>query len=88
MGHHNTPISAERILGRLDGLCDGTDLVDLEKEGVASLGVDGLLDERWVGDSEVIADDLEFRVLIEVAPRLPVVLGEWVLDGDDWILLR
>jgi len=51
---HDTPSCAVGILGGLNGLGDGTDLVDLEEKGVASLGLDGLLDELWVGDSQVI----------------------------------
>ena len=52
--NHDTPAGTESVLGSLDGLGDGTDLVDLEEEGVASLGLDGLLDESGVGDSQVI----------------------------------
>lgn len=52
---HDTPASAEGILGGLDGLSDGSDLVDLEEKSVASLGLDGLLDELGVGDGQVIA---------------------------------
>lgn len=52
--NHDTPAGTEGVLGSLDGLSDGTDLVDLEEEGVASLGLDGLLDESGVGDSQVI----------------------------------
>jgi hypothetical protein len=88
VGDHDTPASGEGVLRGVDGLGDGTDLVDLEEEGVASLGLDGLLDELGVGDGKVITDDLEVRArgLVEVAPGLPVVLGEGVLDGDDGVL--
>lgn len=55
VGDHDTPASAEGILGGLDSLGDGTDLVDLEEEGVAGLGLDGLLDESGVGDGKIIA---------------------------------
>jgi hypothetical protein len=88
VGDHDTPASGEGVLGGVDGLGDGTDLVDLEEEGVASLGLDGLLDELGVGDGKVITDDLEVRArgLVEVAPGLPVVLSEGVLDGDNGVL--
>lgn len=85
--NHDTPASAEGILGGLDGLSDGTDLVDLEEESVARLLLDGLLDELRVGDCEIITDDLEVGGLVEVRPGLPVVLSEGVLDGDDGVLL-
>jgi hypothetical protein len=48
--NHDTPGGGEGVLGSLDGLGDGTDLVDLEEKGVASLGLNGLLDEGGVGD--------------------------------------
>ena len=37
VGDHDTPTSAESILGGLDGLGDGADLVDLEQQGVCLL---------------------------------------------------
>ena len=86
MRNHDTPASGEGVLGGVDGLGDGTDLVDLEEEGVASLGLNGLLDELGVGDGKVIADNLEVGGLVEVAPGLPVVLSEGVLDGDNGVL--
>lgn len=55
VGNHDTPASSESILGGLDGLGDGSDLVDLEKEGVAGLGLNGLLDEGRVGDGQIVA---------------------------------
>jgi hypothetical protein len=84
--NHDTPASGEGVLGGVDGLGNGTDLVDLEEKSVASLGLDSLLDELRVGDGKVIADNLEVGGLVEVAPGLPVVLGEGVLDGDNGVL--
>jgi hypothetical protein len=84
--NHDTPGGSEGVLGSLDGLGDGTDLVDLEEKGVASLGLDGLLDERGVGDSQVITDNLLVVDLTEVSPGLPVILSEGVLDGDNGVL--
>lgn len=57
VGDHDTPASAESVLGGLDGLGDGTDLVDLEEKGVASLGLNGLLDEGRVGDSQIVTGE-------------------------------
>ena len=54
VGNHDTPVVGVGVLGSLDGLGKGTDLVDLEKKGVASLGLDGLLDTQRVGDGQVI----------------------------------
>lgn len=52
--HHDTPSSTECVLGSLNGLGDGANLVDLEKESVARLQLNGLLDEFGVGDSQII----------------------------------
>lgn len=54
MGDHDTPIGSKGVLGSLDGLGQGTDLVDLEQESVAGLELNGLLDAEGVGDSQVI----------------------------------
>lgn len=86
VGDHDTPAVGVGVLGGLDGLGEGTDLVDLEEEGVARLELNGLLDAQGVGDSQVITDNLEVRGLVEVAPGLPVILSEGVLDGDDGVL--
>lgn len=84
--NHDTPGGSEGVLGSLDGLGDGTDLVDLEEKGVASLGLNGLLDEGGVGDGQVITNNLLVVDLAEVGPGLPVVLGEGVLDRDNGVL--
>lgn len=83
---HDTPASGVGVLGSLDRLGEGTDLVDLEEKGVASLELDSLLDAKRVGDSQVITDNLDILGLVEVAPGLPVVLSEGVLDGDNGVL--
>jgi hypothetical protein len=62
MRNHDTPSGTERILGSLDSLSDGSDLVDLEEKCVARLELDGLLDEFWVGDSQVVTE----RVLADI----------------------
>jgi len=84
--NHDTPVGTEGVLGSLDGLGDGTDLVDLEEKGVASLGLNGLLDESGVGDGQVVTNNLVVVDLGEVGPGLPVILSEGVLDGDDGVL--
>jgi hypothetical protein len=47
--------SGKGVLGGLDGLGDGTDLVDLEQQGVARLELDSLLDELGVRDGQIVA---------------------------------
>lgn len=86
VGDHDTPAVSVGVLGSLDGLGEGTDLVDLEEKGVARLELDGLLDAEGVGDGQVITDNLEVGGLVEVAPGLPVILSEGVLDGDNGVL--
>ena len=87
VGNHNTPSGSVGVLCGLDRLGESTDLVDLEEEGIAGLELNGLLDADWVGDSQIISDNLEVRALEEVAPGLPVILGEWILNADDWVFL-
>ena len=87
VGDHDTPAVGVGVLGGLDRLGQGTDLVDLQEKGVAGLELNGLLNAQRVGDSQVITDNLNVLGLGEVAPGLPVVLGEGVLDADDGVLL-
>lgn len=104
MRDHDTPATSVGVLGGLDGLGEGTDLVDLEQEGVAGLELDGLLDAEGVGDGQVITivvscdtvksrgvanspNNLEVRGLEEVAPSLPVILSERILNADNGVLL-
>lgn len=49
MRYHDTPAVGVRVLSGLDGLGQGTDLVDLEQESIACLRLDGLLDALGVG---------------------------------------
>ena len=63
VGDHDTPIGSKGVLGGLDGLCQSTDLVDLEQEGVARLELDGLLDAEGVCDSQVITTFLLVFIL-------------------------
>lgn len=110
MGDHDTPVVGVRVLGSLDGLGEGTDLVDLEQKSIARLELNSLLDTQGVGNGQVITvreeasldiasteicapwqeghlpNNLEVRGLVEVAPGLPVVLSEGVLNADNRIL--
>jgi hypothetical protein len=52
--NHDAPTGTECVLGSLDSLSDGTDLVDLEQKCVTRLQLDGLLDELGVGDSQIV----------------------------------
>ena len=86
VGDHDTPAVGVGVLGGLDGLGESADLVDLEEEGVARLELNGLLDAQGVGNGQVITDNLEVGGLVEVAPGLPIILSEGVLDGDNGVL--
>jgi hypothetical protein len=86
VGNHDTPAVGVRVLGSLDRLGQSSDLVNLEQQGVGSLELNGLLDTQRVGYGQVVSNDLEVRGLVEVAPGLPVILGEGVLNGDDGVL--
>ena len=51
------------LFGEVDGAdCfgEGADLVDFDEDRVAGFFVDSFLEEFWICDEEVIADDLEF----------------------------
>jgi hypothetical protein len=52
--YHDAPSSTKCVLGSLDSLGDGADLVDLEEESVAGLELNSLLDKLGVGDGQVV----------------------------------
>lgn len=66
---------------RLQGLCDGADLVDFEQQAVAGLLGHTLGDAFRVGDCEVIAHHLNAGAGCEIGPCLPVILVKGILNG-------
>lgn len=75
-------------LGKTDGvksLGQGTDLVDLDKDGVGNIVDDALLDEFRIGNEEIVADKLNLlaKSLGELFPTFPIGFGKAVFDGDD-----
>jgi hypothetical protein len=84
VGNHDTPTSILGVLSSLDRLGKGTDLVDLEKKGIASVLLDGSSNTLGVSDSQVITNKLELRGGAEVGPVVPVILVESILNGNDW----
>ena len=60
----------------LDGFCDGSDLVDLQEQRVASLLVNGHLDTLGVGDSQVVADNLDGGGSGQSCPSCPIILNK------------
>ena len=72
---------------RLNGFRDRSDLVDLQQETIASLLLDSGFDTKGVGNGKIVTDDLNATLGGEVGPSLPIILVEWILDGDDGVLL-
>lgn len=70
----------------LDGLGDGTDLVDLEQQGVAGLLLDSGGNAERVGDSQVVTDDLDVGGAGQVGPGRPVILVKGILDRDNGVV--
>ena len=71
----------------VEGLGQGTDLVYLHENRVGGTGIDTLLEEVYVGDEEIVADELHCVAegVGEFLPGGPVVFGAAVLDGDDGV---
>ena len=89
MRDHDTPSSGLTHVGGFDTLGDGTYLIDLKEKSIAKLLVDTSLDTLWVGDQKVITDNLYF-VAHESGHfdvRFKIVLIEWVLNGDQRIVV-
>lgn len=87
VGDHDTPLGVVGVVGGLDRLGDGSDLVDLEQKGVSGLLLNGSLDSDGVGDGQIITDNLDVGGGDKVRPGGPVVLSEGVLERDNGVLL-
>jgi hypothetical protein len=83
MRDHDTPSCSVGIGGGLERFSDTSDLVDFEKEGIACFFLNGVFDTDWVGDGEIVADDLAVVFGAEVGPGFPIILIEGILDTID-----
>ena len=74
----------------VEGLAEGSDLVQLDENAVSGPFINAALDALGVRDQQVVADELDggAEALDEDAPAGPVVLGEAILDGGDGIAFR
>ena len=90
MRDHNAPSGCLGHVACLDTLSDGTDLVDLKQKGVAEFLVDSSLDSGWIGDQQVISDNLDFISDhgSHLGVGLEVILIEWVLDRNNWVSIN
>ena len=77
-------------LSGLYGFCNTSNLVHFEKKRVAGVLFNGGGDALRVGHKEIIPNDLALasHCLCQQRVRVPVVLVEWILDGDHRILLN
>ena len=57
---HDAPALFVTHGGCFDGFGQGSDLVDFQEQRVARFLVDSCLDSGWVGDEEIVADNLDF----------------------------
>lgn len=48
-----------KLNSRLDGLCDGANLIDFKQQAVAGLFCHGSLYPTWVSDRQIIANHLQ-----------------------------
>ncbi len=69
----------------VEGLGQSADLIDFDEDRIGDAFDDAFLEDRRVGDEEVVADELDFiaKALGELLPAFPIAFGEAVFDGDD-----
>src|ERR1035441_3392141 len=80
-------VTAAQVEG-FQGLGDRPNLVELDEDGVAHALFNAALPALDVGDENVVAHQLDAaaQLVSEDLPARPVVLGEAVFQGDNWIL--
>lgn len=83
MRDHDTPTRILRVLGSLNGLGKSTNLVNLEKKGIASILLDGSSNALRVSDSQVITNKLEIRGGAKVSPVSPVILIKGIFNRNN-----
>ena len=76
-------------LNRVEGFRQSTDLIDFDEDGVGSAGFDAARQAFGIGDKKVVADDLNLvsEFFSHQFPSVPVILGQAVLDRNDWIFI-
>ena len=84
--HHDAPSGRLCEVRSGDTLGEGSDLVDLQEEGIAGLAVDGALDPHRVGHSQVVPDNLDAELGGEVRPALKIILIERVFNRNNYKL--
>jgi hypothetical protein len=84
---HGGPAGLARHANRIEGLGEGSDLVQLDQDRVGSALRDPALEDLGVGHEDIVADDLDAVALLRGLrrPAGPVPFGEAVLDGADGI---
>lgn len=83
MGDHGAPAILFGQQMGLNGLGDGADLVDLQQQAVAGLLLNGSLDTLGIGDSQIIADNLNGGVGGDIGPGIPMILVEGIFNGHN-----
>ena len=78
------------VVGELhggEGFSQGTDLVDLDEDGIGGGAVDAALEEFYVSDKEIVTDELHIVTdfVSEFFPTGPVVFVAAILNADDGI---
>src|SRR5450830_1690898 len=88
--NHGSPSGLPCQRDGSDGLGQGTDLVQLDEDGVGRVLVDAALDAFDIRDKQVVADQLDLLPdgLVQQLPAVPVVFGQAVLKDDEGVLLH
>ena len=89
VGNHGGEAVLGGQLDGVEGLGDGTDLVQLDQQGVGGAELDALSQTCRVGDQQVVADELQTIAELggDGSPVFPAFFLERILNGDDRVLV-
>src|SRR4051812_45080087 len=78
-----------RHLDRLERFAQRADLIDLDENRIRDAVLDAAREALRVRDEQVVADELTTiaEARRELRPTIPVVFGQSILDGHDWIFV-
>src|SRR6266851_5897063 len=87
MREHRAPACPLCDLDSLEGLRQGTDLVDLDEQRIRNTPFDPIAQAARIGHEHIVADKLNraAELMREKAPAVPIVLGHAIFDRDDRI---
>ena len=67
-------IFLSKVMGS-DGFCNGANLIYFQKQTIAGFFVNGHLNSFWVGNGQIVSNNLNISWTSQFCPSFPIILG-------------